>query len=188
MRGLFAIALLSACAPSTSAMAQSSWPLVPRDFAVPEGLVTPDFQLRKMTIDEVVRDYDAVMASKAQLQQIYGGSWPEGMTIGEDLADLGWHQGEWARRNSFAYIVLSPDGTKSLGCVYVYPTQKQGYDAQVNLWARESLIGDPADQALETAVKQWMASAWPFRNVGYPGRTIAQEEWAALPDVARPVR
>ena len=38
-------------------------PFVPLDFKVPEKLETQRFRARMLTVDDVVKDYDAVMTS-----------------------------------------------------------------------------------------------------------------------------
>jgi len=179
VRALIAV-FLFAMAPGVSA--QSDYPFVAEDFDVPEGLATPDFRLRMLSINDVVKDFEAVIASKANLQKLFpgGSDWPEGLTLEANLVDLGWHQKEFQRRTSFTYTVVSLDGSKVLGCVYINPTRKLGYDAQITFWARESDQGDPADRALEEAVRGWIAAEWPFANPAFPGRDIAWDEWRAL--------
>ncbi len=65
-----------------------SVPFVPAEFEVPALLETEDFRIRMLTVNDVVKDYDAVM---------------------------------------------NPDETICLGCVYIDPCQKTGYDAEVYL-------------------------------------------------------
>ena len=43
-------------------------PIVPVDFIVPERLETATFVLRPLTVHDVIRDYDAVMSSVAELK------------------------------------------------------------------------------------------------------------------------
>ena len=38
-------------------------PFVPAEFVVPTLLETPEFRLRPLTINDVIKDYDAVMSS-----------------------------------------------------------------------------------------------------------------------------
>ena len=95
--------------------------LVNDDFEVPKVLVTEKFRLRMLTINDLVKDYDAVMSSVEHLQQTYsaitGSDWPDGLTLEEDLIDLGWHQREFTLRYSFAYTVMSLDESLCLGCL-----------------------------------------------------------------------
>src|SRR5690348_7102885 len=112
--------------------------LVPQGFAVPLQLEHEQFILRPLRISDVVKDYDAVMTSIAHLQGVFGpGSkqWPtHDLTFEQDMIDLGWHHKEFQRRSSFAYTVMKPDETICLGCTYIYPSSRQGYDAEAYAW------------------------------------------------------
>ena len=166
-------------------MAQSETPFVPSDFSVPKTLEAPEFHLRMLTVNDVVKDYDAVMTSVDHLRGVFGphSKWPSPeLTLEQDLIDLGWHQKEFQRRSSFAYTVMSPDQSRCLGCVYIDPTTKRGYDAEVYLWVRKSELESGLDATLYQAVKNWVAEKWPFENVAYPGRDIDWETWEAMPE------
>jgi hypothetical protein len=159
--------------------------LVPPDFEVPEKLETARFRLRMLTVNDLIKDYDAVMSSVEHLQATYSAisndDWPEGLTLEEDLIDLGWHQREFTLRSSFAYTVMSLDESVCLGCVYLNPTRKTGHDVSVTMWVRASELPSGLDEELYEAVKTWIASAWPFSNPAFPGREIPIERWHALP-------
>jgi hypothetical protein len=159
---------------------------VEKSFKVPEKLETEEFQLRMLTVNDVEKDYDAVMSSIDELKTIWPDSdWPVGLTLEENLIDLGWHQREFLDRRSFAYTVVSLDETRVLGCVYINPTRKRGYDAEVYLWARETKLGIGLDASLYSVVKLWLKSKWPFANVAFPGRDIDWGSWNAIPDEKR---
>ena len=162
--------------------------LIPYEHPIPEGPRGSRFHLRLLTVDDLVKDYDAVMSSADRLRErfpLWG--WPpaEGMTLTEDLVDLGWHQKEAQLRRSFNYAVMSsPDEARLLGCVYVDPPEKQGADADVAFWVRADEEGTGLEEELEEVVRAWLASdAWPFATVRWPGRDLSWEEWDALPDV-----
>ena len=139
-----------------------------------------------LTVNDVVKDFDAVTSSAEYLKAMWPGSqWPEGLTLEQNLIDLGWHQKEFQRRSSFAYTVVTLDEARVIGCVYIDPTRKRGYDAEVYLWAREAEIGSPSDVRLFEAVDQWLEEEWPFENVGFPGREIDWDSWDAIPSVKR---
>ena len=167
------------------AFAQSATPFVPADFTVPVKLETADFRLRMLSVNDVVKDYDAVISSTAHLKEIFQGSWPDGLTLEGNLVDLGWHQKEFQDRRSFAYTVVSPDESRVLGCVYINPTRKRGHDASVTFWARESAMGSAADERLSKAVRNWVKEAWPFESPAYPGREIPWEDWQKIPNEKR---
>lgn len=168
---------------SVTGHAQSSRPFVAPDFEVPEILETARFRLRMLTVNDVVKDFDAVMTSEQHLHDIWGPGWPEGLTLEQDLIDLGWHQKEFQRRRSFAYTVVSLDESRVLGCVYINPTRKAGYDAVVYLWARQSELESGLETELLSTVQAWVAAQWPFQKAAFPGTNISQEEWDKLEDV-----
>ena len=162
--------------------------LVAPDFEVPVSFETSGFRLRMLSVRDLVIDYEAVMASVDHLQSTYslisGSEWPVGLTIEEDLVDLGWHQKEFRDRSSFAYTVVTLDETRCLGCVYLNPTSKRGYDVEVKLWVRASEVENGLDEELFQAVKTWVRDCWPFANPAYPMREIALEKWRAAPEAA----
>lgn len=145
-------------------------PFVPADFKIPSVLETDRFRLRMLSVEDVEKDYDAVIESRALLRS-KGGSWPrDGFTIEENLADLERHQQEFLDRKAFAYTVVSLDERRVLGCLYINPTELEGADARVHMWARQSEHAFGLDPILFETVKKWMAEAWPFEVVVYPGR------------------
>jgi hypothetical protein len=136
-----------------------------------------------LTVHDVVKDYDAVMTSAAHLRSLYPhGNWPAGLTLEQNLIELAWHHHEFQRRSSFAYTVVTSSEDRVLGCVYLNPTPKRDYDAEVHMWARESELPSGLEQRLVAAVKDWVAGAWPFKNVAYPGREMTWEQYWALPE------
>jgi hypothetical protein len=162
-----------------------SKPFVPKGFDVPQTLETDEFRLRMLTVNDVVKDYDAVMSSVAHCKTIWGGRWPVGLTLEQNLIDLGWHQKEFQTRRSFAYTVVKPNESVVLGCVYIEPTKKPGYDAEVYLWARQSELENGLEDRLYATVRSWISRDWPFESVAYPGRTIGWNEWNKLPNERR---
>jgi hypothetical protein len=173
---------------TSAAWAASPHPFVPEGFDVPTVLETPAWRLRMLTVNDVVKDYDAVMNSAAHLQRTGppGMTWPTGLTLEQDLVDLGWHQKEFQNRTSFAFTLVEADESRIIGCVYINPTRKEGYDAEVFLWTRPPEQVDFVDEArLRAAVRAWLAEAWPFENPAFPGVDVSWADWAALPEHAR---
>ena len=159
--------------------------LVPDDFDVPNILEHPRFRLRMLSVNDLVKDYEAVMSSVEHLRTTYsresGSSWPEGLTIEGDLIDLGWHQREFTLRTSFAYTMMTPDEKRCLGCVYIMPTRKRDHDCKVEMWVRADALASGLDEELYRTLRAWIADIWPFTNPAFPGRTISFGEWHALP-------
>lgn len=160
--------------------AQSPHPFVPGEFVVPEVLETERFRLRMLTVNDVVRDFDAVITSTEHLKQRFKDEWPEGLTLEQNLIDLGWHQKEFQRRRSFAYTVVSPDESRVLGCMYIYPTRKTGFDAVVYYWARQSELESGLESELGSTIREWLKNKWPFKNPAYPGEDMSLQEWDAI--------
>lgn len=156
-------------------------PLVPADFEVPQRLETPDFILRPLRIGDVVKDYDAVMTSVAELRTVFARQtrWPEGLSFEDDLIDLGWHHKEFRIRRSFAYTVMAPDESICLGCAYIEPTTLAGYDAEAFCWIRTSHAA-ALDRPLFQVFKSWLQADWPFQAVAFPGRELSWDEVESL--------
>lgn len=151
------------------------------DFVVPEVLETPEFRLRMLTVNDLIKDYDAVMSSVEHLNSVWPGTgWPEGLTLEEDLVDLGWHQKEFLKRSSFAYTVVTLDEATVIGCVYIEPTRAEDYDTEVYLWVRASELQSGLDARLFDTVKHWLAEDWPFESPAFPGREIDWTVWESL--------
>ena len=151
---------------------------VPNDFQLPEALETEKLRLRKLTADDVDKDYDAVVTSIDHLKGGLGNNWPQaGITKERDLSDLKWHEKEFNTRRSFAYTVVTLDETKCLGCVYICPTKDPEFDAEVYVWVRKSEVGKGLDEELYAAVRKWVREKWPFERVIYPGREISWDDW-----------
>lgn len=162
-------------------MTQSK-PFVPTDFKVPDTLQNEHFSIRMLSVNDVVKDYDAIMSSIEHLKAIYPtSSWPsKDLTFEQDLIDLGWHQKEFQMRNSFAYTVVSLDENQVLGALYINPTTKADYDARITMWVRASEVDNGLDPTLFDSVKMWISKEWPFQKVAYPGREIDWSVWNSM--------
>ena len=147
--------------------------IVSREFNVPTLVQIAGFRIRPLTIHDVDIDYEAIMLSIDHLQKrkVFGdlSKWPsKTLTKEQDLIDLGWHQKEFQRRTSFAYIVMNEEETNYIGCIYIYPSEKA--DAEVYLWVTETEYKKGTDSLLFNIVKKWIDESWPFKTVVYPGR------------------
>ena len=153
-------------------MKESTGKFVPDDFEIPQILETENFRLRMLSVDDVEKDYEAVMESRELLHNMLGGPWPrDGFTIEENLQDLEQHQQEFLERKAFAYTVVSLDETRVLGCLYIDPFKDSTkIEACVNMWVRQSEYDKGLDEILFTTVKKWIQTTWPFKKVIYPGR------------------
>ena len=159
-------------------------PLVSDGFSPPETLETDRFRLKPLGYEVMLQDYEAVLLGGENLARAFGRASfdPADYTLQGEVVEMGWHMGEWTRRNSFAYANMSLDNQTCFGSVYVNPTLKRDYDAHVVLW----VIPDTPDEDFEgyvyERVQSWIAADWPFERVGYPGREMSWDEWHALPE------
>jgi hypothetical protein len=157
-------------------------PLVRPDFVIPDQLDGDDYVLRMLSIDDVEKDFEAVMASAGRLRGLLdpGSTWPDGLTLKEDLIDLAWHHREFTLRRSFAYTVMSKDESRCLGCCYIFPSRVTAYDAAAFYWVRSGPDAERRDAELGTRLRNWLRAAWPFETVAFPGRDIPWTEWGLL--------
>ena len=172
------LAFLSLC---SFGLAQEAF--VPVDFRVPVHHQTNTFQLKPLGPDLVKVDYDAYMSSIDHLQKTLGSTkWPQaGLTMTDAMQDMRNEEERFQSRKSFAYGVLTLDGSKELGSVYIRPSRKQGFDAEVTMWVTKEQFDRGFEEELYQAVRAWVTKEWPFRKVAYPKRTISESEWNTLP-------
>lgn len=172
--------LLLLLASAAAMMAQS---FVPDSFTPPATWEASAFKLVPLGPGLARVDYEAYMSSIDHLRQTFGsGRWPhEKLTMEDAEKDVKGEMERFLARKSFTYAVLSPDGQKELGCVYIRPSSKRGYDAQVAMWVTKEQFDQGFDARLFGEVKQWLAAKWPFQKVAYPKREISEAEWQALP-------
>ena len=143
---------------------------VPASFDPPLGLVHAAFQLQPLGPDHNASDYAAWSSSIDHIRStpgFEGRDWPHPMTLDENHGDLIRHADDFASRTGFTYTVLAPDQDRStvIGCVYIYPSKRAGYDADVRSWV--TAADAPLDAVLYRAVSDWLDAAWPFERVDY---------------------
>lgn len=148
---------------------------VPEEFEVPKTLENEHFRLRMLSVEDVDKDYEAVISSAPRLRAMFKqwGGWPrDGFTVQENLEDLRQHQEEFEQRKAFAYTVVRLDESAVLGCVYINPSQNSQADTEVLMWVRESEFEKGLDSVLFQAVNVWLKNMWPFKSVMYPGKIV----------------
>ncbi|HYP13269.1 MAG TPA: hypothetical protein VEQ63_05045, partial [Bryobacteraceae bacterium] len=145
-----------------SALGQT--PFVPPSFEVPQLHKTTSYKLVPLGPEIVKQDYDAYMSSIEHLQKTFSnGRWPtKELNMTDAMKDMEGEAARFRERKSFAYGVLTLDGSKELGSVYVRPSRKQGYDAVVTMWVTKEQFDKGFEKTLLADVKAWMASSWPF--------------------------
>jgi hypothetical protein len=156
---------------------------VAADFNPPTHVETGQFRVVPLGPDLVEIDFDAYMSSIEHLQKTFTRSaeWPHsGISDADAMRDMETEQARFRNRESFAYAVLTKDGRRERGCIYVYPSPVPGYDAMVRLWVTKAEYDAGFDAELFAWVTTWMQRDWPFAKIAYPGRTIAWEKWDSL--------
>ena len=146
-------------------------PFVPPDFEVPGGLRSDLFVLEPLDVRHNESDYAAWTSSIEHIRQTPGfphGSWPEPMPLARNEADLARHARDFAARTGFTYTVLDPAAGDVIGCLYIYPSRRDGYDAEVSSWVRADKAS--LDKPLYELITRWLAEGWPFRQPDYAAR------------------
>lgn len=152
---------------------KTPWIPVP---SIPRQLETPRCRLRPLTIHDAVKDFDAVMTSRAEIWEVFGPGtgWPaETLSLEQDLIDVAWHQKEFDIGGSYTYTVEALDGSQVLGCVYIFPPTQAGCDADVVHWVRTSELAGGLQAHLWEHLRHWLRSEWNFKRVALPGGASA---------------
>ena len=86
-------------------------PLIPESFVPPERLEADSFRLQPLFYDVMLQDYEAVLLGADNLARAFGRESFDrtAYTLQQEVIEIGWHSGEWRRRNSFAYANMSHD-------------------------------------------------------------------------------
>jgi len=145
---------------------------------VPEGFVPPapptsdDFDLEPLGPRHNRRDLAAWSSSIGHIRATPGfdrRSWPRApMSEEENLADLVAHEADFRARRGFTYSVLEPVNKEVIGCVYLYPPRRPGFDVDVASWVRASRA--ELDRPLHDLVCEWLAASWPWSSPDYDAR------------------
>ena len=144
-------------------------PFVPATFEAPRTFDGPGFRLEPLGPEHNERDHEAWMSSVSHIRSTPGfpdGSWPTPMTLERNRQDLERHARDFETRRGFTYTVL--DGRAVIGCVYIYPTNQAGYDAEVSSWVTASRA--EMDTVVWRALTEWIGEAWPFARFYYAAR------------------
>jgi hydroxyacylglutathione hydrolase len=142
-----------------------------RDFTVwPRGpRQTSFFKLLPLGPDLAQHDYKAYMSSIEHLRKTFSsGNWPhKDLTMIDASKDVEGEISRFHARTSFTYAVLNLDGTEERGCVYISPSRKEGFDAQVRMWVTAEDYAKGFQTELAAEVRRWLAAKWPFRSIDF---------------------
>lgn len=152
--------------------------------AVPTQLRTDEFFLRPITAADAAIDHAAVMETREYLRLWEQSTWPaDDFTVEANREDLVGLEQRHAAHRAFTYTVLNPQGTESLGCVYVFPTSATflakstvtaldddewaNVDAVIYFWVRLSRMENRMDERLLAALREWFTEEWKLEKTVY---------------------
>ena len=152
--------------------------------SVPVELRTEEFVLRPIVAEDTEMDYAAVMETREYLRLWRQSTWPEDdFTVEANREDLIELEQRHAAHRAFTYTVLDPDGTRCLGCVYIYPTSATflakstvtpvgddewaDVDAVTFFWVRLSQMELGMDERLLSALRAWFNEEWKLEKTVY---------------------
>ena len=144
--------------------------LVPADFEVPTPPEHSDFRFEPLGAEHNERDFAAWMGSIEHIKAtpgFVGRDWPVEMALDDNLGDLVRHAEDFAARTGFTYSILAGDDV--IGCLYIYPSRGDDYDADVRSWVTAERA--ELDAVLWRVTSDWLARDWPFTNPEYAART-----------------
>lgn len=147
-------------------------PFVPTGFEPPRSLITDQFVLEPLGPQHNEADHGAWTSSIEHIRATPGypdGDWPpkEGMSLGANLTDLRRHAADFASGRGFTFTVLDPVDGQVIGCVYLYPTERDG-DVIVQSWVRADRAD--LDGPLADDVAAWVTAEWPWQQPDRCGR------------------
>ena len=161
-------------------------PLLPSNVEIPRTFGSDRYTVEPLSYDNMYPDYESVDKGADNLGKYLrqGTGFYKDCRLAEEIVEVGWHMGEWERRRSFAYVVMSPDRMTCIGGVYVNPTKKRDYDALALMWLTPD--AEHLDAEVYEAFRKWLAEKWPLDKVGFPGREMSFEKWDEVPEQPGP--
>ena len=94
------------------------------------------------------------------------------MSLEDNARDLRRHAADFAARKGFTFSVLDPEDGDVIGCVYLYPPERDGFDVCVQSWVRADRA--ELDAPLADAVAAWIDTDWPWERPDRCGRAVSR--------------
>ena len=149
---------------------------LPTGWAAPTELTYNGIRARALTRDDLHDDVRGINVSLDLIRRTRGGRWPtEPVTEEFNFVDLVWHECEFREGDSFTYAVYDDTAGQYLGCCYFYPMGRRtpltedllGYDVDVSWWVTPDAYGRGCYALLYSALRHWIATAFPFAKAYY---------------------
>ena len=122
----------------------------------------------------------------------------DGFPLSANLEDLEQHNEEHIQREAFTYTVLSPDGERCEGCVYINPWEHAvahrhidatvadidagEHEAVVTFWIRSDRLELDYERQLIGGLLEWFKRDWQFGRITFmtndqlPGQVSVLQE------------
>lgn len=144
---------------------------LPADFEIPTGFETEHFRLRPITVADAEKDYEAIMESVGLIRISLQYDWPpDDYSLEDNRHTMESTVEAFRRRRNFTFVAVSLDESSVLGNVYINQGL-DGPDAAIYMWVSQSAYNMGLAPLLESAVRDWINTEWPFETVAYRGRT-----------------
>lgn len=146
---------------------------VPAGFEVPRRERTDSFVIEPLQERHNQSDYEAWTSSREHIKATPGfigdRLWVDGdSSLADNAASIARHSKDFEERAEFNYAVLDPGTGEVIGSVYIRPSDRHQYDADVRSWVRADRA--ELDKALYDQVTRWLADVWPFAKPDYAAR------------------
>src|SRR4051812_45837592 len=154
--------------------------VLPAGFDPPTELVHDDLRATVLGRADLDADVRGINDSLELIRRTRGGGWPtEPVTEEFDFVDLVWHECEFREGYSFSYAVYDSAG-RYLGCCYLYPMGRRtpldesllAHDVDASWWVTTEAYGEGYYRKLYLALREWTATAFPFRGPFFSNREI----------------
>jgi hypothetical protein len=116
------------------------------------------------------------------LRVLYGRAWdwPREMSEAQNADDLETkHYAKFLTLDWITYEVLSLDGERALGSIYITPQECGGHGAHAMYWITTPLRAD-IEATFHAEIKQWLNTVWPWGTTYFPGPEVTDQERGRL--------
>lgn len=148
-----------------------------------QGFIGSHFRLEPIHRNHSPIDYVAWHEeSWEDLRVLYGAAWdwPREMSEAQNAEDLEHkHYVHFLTQNWITYEVLSLDGKRAYGSLYITPQACGSYQAHAMYWITTPLR-QQLEQSFHDEVKVWLNSVWPWKKTYFPGPEVSDTERGSL--------